>query len=389
MSQSKDIDYSNDNGNYEQPEGVYINNVSDRTLNNHLLTYRTATDVIDHVVLPVICAFGLVGLILTLVVLSKKHMVTSTNCYLSSLAGADFVFLLLLATSLIEPALEPDSRPHYTFQIYTFYANIMMHTLLMASIWSTVMLAVERYIAICQPFLVFKVCSVVKARIVISCIYVSSFLLRLPNFWEKKVVSFFDTNSNITWTFHQARPLADDFHYNTVYPWMVDGVLASIVPFLLLLCLNARLIFEVRKSTQYLKRTGQTGTITAQKEEHQVTVMLIAVILVYFACQGPYVIYTAVVSINLYTLGSSYTLLFKSTARLLLTVKSALNFILYCWFSEKFRATLKKILRDTCPHAQCQPAVRSGSYSNIHDFRRGSGMTALSTIMVTTRDTAI
>ncbi len=35
-------------------------------------------------------------------------------------------------------------------QIYVTYATIFMHMFLMASIWLTVMLAVERYIAICR-----------------------------------------------------------------------------------------------------------------------------------------------------------------------------------------------------------------------------------------------
>lgn len=41
--------------------------------------------------------------------------------------------------------------------------------------------------------------------------------------------------------------------------------------------------------------------------------------------------------------------LFLSVAKLLLTLKSAVNFIVYCWFSEKFRATLRRVFRCCCP----------------------------------------
>ena len=47
--------------------------------------------------------------------------------------------------------------------------------------------------------------------------------------------------------------LSQNDHYITFYPWIVDGVLCSVAPFLLLLVLNARLIWEVRKSTQYIQ----------------------------------------------------------------------------------------------------------------------------------------
>ena len=48
-------------------------------------------------VLPVICVFGVLGILLTLIVLSRKTMRTSTNCYLMALSIADLVFLALLA----------------------------------------------------------------------------------------------------------------------------------------------------------------------------------------------------------------------------------------------------------------------------------------------------
>ena len=58
---------------------------------------------------------------------------------------------------------------------------------------------------------------------------------------------------NSTLYYIDETPLATDKDYMTYYPWIIDGCLASILPFILLLVLNARLIMEVRKSTQYLQ----------------------------------------------------------------------------------------------------------------------------------------
>ena len=332
--------------------------------------YVTVMNAVQQIILPVICTCGIIGLVLTIVVLSRKNMCTSTNCHLMALAIADFVFLLLSASCLLRNHIKDESSSNL-FEIYEVYANIFMHTFLMASIWCTVMLAVERYIAICQPFIATKVCTVTKARIMIIVIFFTAFCLRLPNFWEYTVTSHVDQTTNLTWTFKQSTEFAYDHHYVTIYPWIVDGVMASMLPFLLLLFLNTRLIWEVRKSTQYLQRNVMVGcpgtNSVVQREELQITIMLISVIIVYFICQVPYVIYTAIVSINRNNIPASPGLLvFHSITMLLLTLKSAINFILYCWFSEKFWLTLRRIFCQEC----CIPrdkayATQNGNYYHL------------------------
>ena len=106
------------------------------------------------------------------------------------------------------------------------------------------------------------------------------------------------------------------------------------LPFILLLILNARLIWEVRKSTKYVQRNqifAESDTsVMLKSEELQVTIMLISVIIVFFLCQGPYVIYTATVSINKFILHNHNIRIFRYVTILLLSLKSSVNFILYC-----------------------------------------------------------
>lgn len=349
-------------------------------------TGAVAIHVISQYVLPIICAFGILGIILTVIVLSRKNMCTSTNCHLMALAIADLLFLILLATRLVENHLEPWSNSYYHFQIYMSYAMIFMHVFLMASIWLTVMLAVERYIAICQPFLAAKVCSVKNARLFIAAIYLFAFLVRLPAFWEHQVVSHYDPITNDSLTFIKVTEFATNENYLRVNPWVVDGCLMSIIPFKLLLILNVRLIWEVRKSTRYLQATmvvsapgRSAGTI--KKEELQITIMLISIIIVFFICQAPYVVYTAIISINKYELSSGSStgfILFQKLTIVVLAFKSAVNFIIYCWFSEKFWATLKKIF---CQQRVCRRFNEKHSQNNsYYNLRRYSNCTRDTTI---------
>lgn len=45
---------------------------------------------------------------------------------------------------------------------------------------------------------------------------------------------------------------------------------------------------------------ARNASNVVQREELQITIMLISVIIVFFICQAPYVIYTAIVSITKY-----------------------------------------------------------------------------------------
>ena len=75
--------------------------------------------------------------------------------------------------------------------------------------------------------------------------------------------------------------------------------------------------------------------------------------------QAPYVVYTAVMSIRRLDEPSVALLTFRLLAVLLLAVKSAVNFIVYCWFSEKFRVTLGRVFRCEALNRHCCQRCRA------------------------------
>lgn len=99
-----------------------------------------AANAIYSFILPVVCIFGILGIILTLIVLTRKTMCTSTNCYLIALSVADLIFLVQLGSMLvINYSLVPeDSRFHNAVIIYGEYAKIITNIALIASVWMTV-----------------------------------------------------------------------------------------------------------------------------------------------------------------------------------------------------------------------------------------------------------
>jgi len=241
-----------------------------------------ASTVVYRTVLPVICTFGIVGILLTLIVLSRKSMRTSTNCYLMALSVADLAFLILLASLFVHRT----AHQYNTFQIYAVYAAIMTNVALMASIWLTVLLAIERYVAICRPFLATRFCTVRIAVTAIGVVFLLALVSRMPNFWEHRITWYRDpTDNNRSVAYADMTELAGDHVYVRVYPWLVDVTLASVVPFVALFVLNLSLVSEVRRSTRYLQHHIASVSATTQREELQISVMLVSIVVVFFICQ--------------------------------------------------------------------------------------------------------
>ena len=340
-------------------------------------------EVIHQTVLPIICAFGIVGILLTIVVLSRKNMCTSTNCYLLALAMADLLFLVIFSTSLWIHYFHDGTQTHYNYVIFVSYAMIFASVFLVSSVWLTVMLAIERYIAICRPFYAPRVCTVQRARIIIVVIFAVSFIVRTPNFWEHKIVSVFDTINNKTVWFIQNTEFAESASYTAIYPWIVEVAFTTVLPFVLLIILNMYLILAVRQSTAYIKRhsmVSENANQIVQREELQITTMLISVVVVFLLCQSPYVIYTAIASTASFHIHNPNFMIFRYVTLMLLSIKAAVNFIVYCWFSEKFLETLKRLL--LIHYCNKLPRDYSGlTSSRLESFRRRSS--------VLTRDTTI
>lgn len=317
-----------------------------------------------HTILPVLCGIGILGIVLTVIVLSHKNMSTSTNSYLISLAMADLCFLTIMPLKCFETKL--GRLEEYYFLVIRYHAFLIMGIPLLASVWLTVMLAVERYIAICHPLRAMSICTVTRARIVIVLIFVLATIVYLPHFFTHEVDYFHEPCLNKTVPSMMMKPLAMDKTFRLIDKWVQNNILA-IIPFILLFILNGCLIREIHRSTNYLRyhlaSDSNVQTIITG-EEIKITMMLISVVIVFFLCQGPYILLNVVKTIYPDIVFSWYHILSNLTV-LLLVLRSSFNFILYCWFSEKFWNTFKRTFcKSACLMSRAPTWIRSRVWNN-------------------------
>lgn len=134
----------------------------------------------DGVATNIIVVAGLIANALTLAVLRRPTMRTSTNSFLSALAVWDSVVLTCSAAIISLPGLTGTLAEKYRTNgpmayavSYIYPVGLVAQT---ATIWLTVSFAVERYIGVHYPLRAATVCTVQRARYSLLFLAASSFI---------------------------------------------------------------------------------------------------------------------------------------------------------------------------------------------------------------------
>lgn len=146
-----------------------------------------------YVVIPltiiylIIFITGAIGNVSTCIVISKnKSMHTATNYYLFSLAISD---LLLLVMGLPQEVYFFWSRYPYVFgNTFCFIRGLFAETSGNATVLTITAFTIERYLAICHPFLSYTMSKLSRAVKLIVIIWILSICLAIPQAMPLKVV---------------------------------------------------------------------------------------------------------------------------------------------------------------------------------------------------------
>ncbi|CAG5116432.1 unnamed protein product [Candidula unifasciata] len=287
-----------------------------------------------------VIALGIIGNSLAIIVLTRRTMYTSTNIFLTALAIWDTMVLLvcLLLISLIE-LFRPFREKVFPYVVvYAYPVALAAQT---ATVWLTVSFTVERYIAVCHPLRSASMCTTPRARIVVLVISAISILYNVPRWFEYVIVRFTDIHSQ-TCIFPGKTPLANDSIYHKIYFGWLYFLVMCFIPLCSLAILNLFLIVAVRRSRQQRKDMN-----VRQSRENNVTIMLVSVVMVFIICQVPALVYNMAYAIDMQKVSNSVGwIVLSNTRNFLVTLNSAINFILYCALGQKFRRTF---VRTLCP----------------------------------------
>ncbi|KAF0025893.1 hypothetical protein F2P81_022774 [Scophthalmus maximus] len=266
--------------------------------------------------------------ILTAVALSRLASRTKKALYyyLLAVTGSDILsqLFIIFVGFLLETAVFHRDVPAlllHSVSAAEFAAN---H----ASIWSTVPLTVDRYVALCHPLLHRQISYPARARKIIAAVLTLSLVSGVPFFW---------------WS---------DMWRNSHPPTALDTVLiwthVTIIYFLpcgIFLVLNSLIIQRLRARQRQQRCCEECGPKSAPPGRlGKTTAMLLAITSVFSVLWAPR---TAVVIYHLYvsSVHRDWRVhLAYDLSNMLAMLNTAVNFFLYCFVSKPFRGAVRDVV---------------------------------------------
>lgn len=283
-----------------------------------------------------VCCLGLVANGLSVAVLTRRSMRSSTYTYLSALAVCDTLVLVFTALLILKDT-KSDSSSKSLDHIYSIIFPYVHPTAIIfqvTSIWLTLAFTVDRYIMICHPFRAESMCRRSRARRVVLGLYVGGVVFSIPKFLEyytQKHEFVLMNSTEIVYGIEVTDIGKNEVFREIVHSWMYLICVCGL-PFLTLVVLNAFLIYAVRMS----RRKGKELN-AREKHRNDTTVMLIGVIVLFLICQGPALVSRMIYAFKPVSHITKVDVTLNEVANFLVILNSAINIVPYYFFGRKFR----------------------------------------------------
>ena len=307
-----------------------------------------------------VCLLGITLNFFNIIVLTRRHMISSTNLILTALAITDFIAMLVYIPASLKfyytfgnQDISNEKSLFWTIYII-FHSNVTV-TMHSCSIWLTVLLAFFRYVYICHNKLGKTLCTRRNTIIAILCNFIFCVLLSLPSYMLSKIekVEINETNLTNTTTTISYKIASSDIDVLTngllfQITFLLQAFLVKAIPCILIVILSSLLVFSIHKINRNNKKLwamgGRKRDIEKTQEQARTNLMLVCVCVLFFIAEFPQGV-AALLSFIFESTDFHTNVYMKigDAMDLISLLNSALNFILYCLMSNTFRKTFKNI----------------------------------------------
>ena len=305
-------------------------------------------------------SFGVIGLISAL---------TTVGILTTRELRSHLFYQLLITLAILDILYILCSVPTYSFDIFKwFHNNKTFHHVvskflypltpvtLHATIFLTIALTLERYIAVHRPFWFrnintsFNTCCRL-AMYVLPAILLS-FAFNYPKFSE---VTVSDENDTLTFDMTEKRKSPNYLLYYTISLLIHPTITTGIAPLAIHAFMNASILLKIHKSRLFRGITiGEEEEGNGRMSENNLAFVLVGVVVIHFVCHIPRFIFAIAaqsyisIMISCVEHGESfYPPLWiacgESVTAMFLLVKSSFNLLMYCFTLRRFKAKIGQI----------------------------------------------
>ncbi|CAB4065996.1 ASTA-R [Lepeophtheirus salmonis] len=219
----------------------------------------------------------------------------------------------------------------------------LIHVTVYGSIYTLVLLSLDRYLAVVYPVQSITIRTVCNAFIVISITWVLAFTSCSPIFFlfHTKTVSSIKTNEerNVC-TFNR-----DEYSHIVEVTYQTTFFVTSLViPVIAIISLYISMLHRLWRGTAATHGRGpaRDKRCVGQENKRRVTRMIIFVVIVFVLCWSPLQVVMLLKSFKLYEINQTSLVAFQIICHCLAYCNSCLNPFLYAFLSSNFRETFKK-----------------------------------------------
>ncbi|ELU05278.1 hypothetical protein CAPTEDRAFT_206907 [Capitella teleta] len=292
---------------------------------------------VNVILVSTICILGLAGNTLSMIVLHRERGNRVPVLLLQALAVADNACLVLTLIYVpfilgILPSLPRYSNTVRTVAVYfRKYVEPLAHMAQTATIWMVVLLAANRYIAICQPFRAQSYLTMRRTKIQMIILALFSVLFNAPRFLQSRIAIDTATGHTVL----RATSIGPDSKFGEIYTNALYTMLVLVLPFILLLVLNVCLVVALRASRRRMRRNSVNRV---EANENNITLVMVVVVVVFFCCLLPDRLVPILV--RMLDMNGCFLYVFMCICNLLFVVNSSVNFFIYYVFRRRFRKIL-------------------------------------------------
>ena len=296
------------------------------------------------------CMLGFFGNIISIVILRRDPRKSVTLFLLTSLAVADFLFLIPITFLFSVPGAcrfmvtcSPTLRNLLPYiNQYGWAVASMAHT---GTVYITVLVTIHRYLSVCRPMDAPKLSTLSLARTQVILVIVFAVIFNIPRFLEFRIRSVIHLNedgSQVVTTKRAYTAFGANIWYQILYKNLCFYLFMYIIPLTTLIILSAKLTKTLRERKRYRFRVS----LRRRRKEDNTTLVLIIIVLLFIICQTPTpfqrLFYTVFGDEG--RMCGHFFFYFERFADYLAVLNSCVNFMVYVIFAKGFRQTLKNTL---------------------------------------------